>query len=206
MKFLAPLLLLALSLPAATISSSDTTALLHPGDGLAFDILTGNFGFNAARFGLPALPTEISFTFVSASVGGKVPFTAWLESPDGSVQVPFAGPLFFTPGLLSSSQYSGTVSTLSGYLHLTTAQSAAIFHTGSATILLVDGGSDITLGLLPNTLRQDLWVGLAGGPLSVGALSGAVNFETAVPEPTMLLPLLLVFALFRARRILNSEF
>src|SRR6266496_4061018 len=118
MKCLLPLLLAAVSLSAATIGDSGTSAVLQQGDGLAFDILTGNFGFNAARFGLPVYPTEISFTFISASVAENVPFSAQLESPGGSSYFPFAVPLYFAPGFLSSSQFSGNVSVLAGYLQL----------------------------------------------------------------------------------------
>jgi hypothetical protein len=108
---------------------------------------------------------------VSAPVTPDVPFSAWLESPDVSESIPFARPLFFTPGLHSSAEYSGEVSTLSGNLHLTAAESAAVFGTDSATLLLINGGDDITLGLTPNTLHNQLQVSLSGGPLSVGAFS-----------------------------------
>jgi len=204
-RLVLPVLLLAMSLPAATISDTDTTADLHSGDALTFQVLTWNFGFNAARFGLPHYPTDISFSFVTAPADGDVPFSAWIQAPDGSTALPFAGALFFAPGLLSSTQYSGEVSTLSGYLHLTSVQSNAIFSTGSAILLLVDDGSDITLGLPPNTLHNDLRVSLSGGPLSVGALSAAVNLQIGVPEPSMWVPILAVLALLSTRPTRNSE-
>lgn len=204
-RLVLPVLLLAVSLPAATIGDTDTIADLHSGDALAFQVLTWNFGFNAARFGLPRYPTDIGFSVVTAPVDGDVPFSAWIEAPDGSSALPFAGSMFFTPGLLSSTQYTGDVSTLSGYLHLTATQSNAIFGTGSAILLLVDDGGDITLGLPPNTLHNDLRVSLSGGPLSVGALAGAVNLQIGVPEPSMWVPILAALALLSTRHARNSE-
>jgi hypothetical protein len=63
MKRLAlPVLLVTLSLPAATIVDSDKTATLHQGDGLAFEIRTWNFGYNAGRLGQPRYPTDTSFS------------------------------------------------------------------------------------------------------------------------------------------------
>jgi hypothetical protein len=200
MKSLALLLWVSVSLSAATISASDTTADLQPGDTLAFDILTWNFGDNAARFGLPRYPTDVSFSLVSGPVSDEIPFTAWLVSPDCSIEIPFAGPLFFTPGLLSSSRYSGAVSTLHSYVHLSIDESDEIFQSGSAKILVVNSSSgNVMLGLPPNTLRGDLSVSLTGGPLSVGALSGPVTFQSAVPEPANFIPNLLVFGLFGIR-------
>ena len=204
-RLVLPVFLLALSLPAATVSETDSTANLHAGDALAFQVLAWNFGFNASRFGLPHYPTDINFSFVTAPVDGDVPFSAWIEAPDGSTVIPFAGTLSFIPGLLSSTQHSAEVSTLSGYLYLTAAQSNAIFGTGSAILLLIDGGGDLTVGLPPNALHDDLRVSLSGGPLSVGALSAAVNLQMGVPEPSMWVPILAVLSLLGTRCRRNSE-
>src|SRR5437899_3888386 len=112
------LLLLAVSLPAATIGDTDTSVLLHQGEGLAFEILTWNFGFNATRFGLPSYPTEISFSFVTAPVSGDLPFSALLRSSDGSAALRFPDSLYFTPRLFYSSQLYLSFSTLDAYLQL----------------------------------------------------------------------------------------
>jgi hypothetical protein len=201
MKTLALMLLFAVSLPAITISAGDTTVLLHPGDGLEFQIFTWNFSCNAARYGSPTYPTDVSFSFITAPIPLDDEFSAWLESPDGSVAIPFTGSLFFEPGFFSSSRFSGPISILSAYLHLTPAEASAVFQSGSAAILLVNDGSDITLGFPPNTLRQDLWVTLSGGPLTVGALSNAASIQPNIPEPAMVLPILLVGGLILGGRL-----
>jgi hypothetical protein len=193
MKPIALLVWFAVSTPAATIPAGETTAVLHSGDSLAFEILTSNFGYNAARFGLPRNPTDVSFTFITAPVDSQVPFSAWLQSPDGTTAVPFSGLLYFSSAWFAGSQYIGFVSTISGYLHLSQADSAGIFGSGSATLLLVDDGPEITLGLPPNSLYRDLTVTLTGGPLGVGAMSQAVRFQVAVPEPGCFLLLTLTY-------------
>ena len=200
MKLPGLLMLIVLPLGAATVSDTDTSVLLHAGDSLAFEVLTWNFGFNAARFGLPAYPTDVTFTFVSAPVPADAAVSAWLESPDGGTYVPFAGSTAFLPGLFSSSQFSGIVSTLQGYMHLSPSDSAAIFQTGAAELILVNDGPDLLLGLPPNTLRHDLSVSLTGGPLSVGAMSASVTFQQAVPEPSTLFPASLALGVFFLRR------
>jgi hypothetical protein len=199
MKLLVPILLIAASVRAGTIGNTDTTIVLHQGDSVAFQFLTWNFGVNAARFSRPVYPTDVYFTIVSAAVDSDVKFSAWLESPDGEVQAPFTGPLFFTPGLFFSSLCSGPVSTLSGYLHLDTATAVGIFSSGSAVIRLVDDGADTTLGLPPDTLQHDLRVSLGGGTLSVGALPEAAKFQANAPEPSTLVPVLALLAAGRRR-------
>ena len=58
-----------------------------------------------------------------------------------------------------------------------------------AVLILRNAGPAISLGLPPNTLRQDLFLTLAGGDgsggqLSVGALHGSVTLQESVaPEP-----------------------
>ena len=92
-------------------ATSTASILLQPGDSLAFQVMSWNFGFNAARFGLDPYSTDVSFTFVTAPIGAEASISAWLESPDSLCTAAFAGPLDFTPGLSSSSQYRGTAST-----------------------------------------------------------------------------------------------
>ena len=177
------LALVAGPLSAAAIDSSGKTATLHSGDALAFQILTSNFGVHAAHYGLSPYPTDVDFIFVTAPLADAGSMSAVLESGDGAVSVAFGGPYFFAPGLYSSGPYSGAVSILEGHLHLDDAQSAAIFGSGTATLVLTDEGGDLELGLAPNPLRRDLFVSLSSGELSVGAISGTVAAETAVPEP-----------------------
>ena len=220
MAKLAPILWVAVSMSAATLGDTATSVTLQTGDKLAFEIVTSNFGINAARLGLLADPTDVSFVFATAPVGSDVPFSAGIESSDGAVSIPFAGPLYFTPGWLSSVSYTGPVSTLSGYQHLATSDSLALFATGAATLLLVDDGPEITLGLPPDSLHNDLRVTLSGGPLTVGASSGSVALETGslrtavarfpanVPEPgtgPLFVALVVSFGYLRARNRARAD-
>jgi hypothetical protein len=200
---LLPLMMLVLPLQAATIG--DSSATLLPGDSLAFQILTWNFGFNAARYGLDPYPSDVSFTFATAASGAPARVTALLESPDGSTVVTFDGPLDFTPGFFAGSQYRGAVSTLRGFLQLSPELSADIFRTGSARLILRNDGTDLQLGLPPNTLRQDLAATLSGGPLSVGAPASAITVQTAVPEPAMLLPVIIGLVLIVLARLPKNQ-
>src|SRR4249920_3182785 len=86
------------SIGAATIDvSSDASAMVRTGDTLVFHLLTWNYAVDAAAFGLPLYPSEVSFALVSAPVGLGGEFTATLESADRGVSVAF-GDLTFGPG------------------------------------------------------------------------------------------------------------
>ena len=104
-------------------------------------------------------------------------FTATLESADRSVSVTFDS-LTLGAGYLQSSQYTGEVASIEGFLQLTPLQSEALLGAGSAIIALTNEGPDVTVGLAPFVLRHDLYASLSGGPLSVGALPGSVNLES----------------------------
>jgi len=203
MKALSWLVLGILPLHAATISSGSTAALLHTGDALVFDLFTRNFSLNAAHFGLPVSPTDVSFTFVTTPVPEGAAFSAFLATLDGSISLAFPGPLDPATGISSGSLYSGPVSVISGYLHLSTELSTDLFAAGAADLFLRNDGPDLVLGLPPYTLRQDLSLSLAGGPLSVSALPFSANLqESAAPEPaTPLLPLLPLALVLRSRRM-----
>jgi len=140
MKLLA---LMALALALHRRCSFTASILLQPGDSLAFQVMSWNFGFNAARFGLDPYSTDVSFTFVTAPIGAEASISAWLESPNSLCTAVFAGPLDFTPSLFSSSQYRGTVSTLQSHLHLAPELSADIFAGGSALLVLRNDGSGL---------------------------------------------------------------
>src|SRR5207248_227668 len=109
-------------------------------------------------------------------------FAASIGSSEGPSSIEFAGPLFFTAAYLSSSSYSGPVSALTGHLHLSGLDSSGLFHSGSVRLRLLNEGGDVEIGLPPQTLANDLFVSLSGGPLSVGALPGAVWLESASLE------------------------
>lgn len=188
MKLLASWLLLLAATPlgAGTVEASHAaTALLGPGDSLVFGIPSWNYTAQAARFGSPMNPTGVSFMLISAPSDVPALFEAELQTADGSFSLTFGTPLSFSPGYLSSSSYSGTVSTLGASFHLSAQESQRIFDGSGAELALRNLGPAVLLGLPPNTFQQDLFVSLSGGPLSVGALHGAVLQETAAaaPEP-----------------------
>ena len=163
---------------AGTIDvSSETSTVVRTGDTLVFELLTWNFGVNAAALGLPQYPTEVNFALVSAPLSTAGGFAGTLESADRAVSVAFDN-LTFGPGYFQGSGYTGEVSTLQGYLHLSPQLSEALFGGGSAVIALRSEERDTTVGLLPYLLREDLYTSLSGGPLSVGALPGSVNLES----------------------------
>jgi len=170
------------SICAATIDvSANTGATVRTGDTLVFHLLTWNYAVDAAAFGLPLYPSEVSFALVSAPVGGE--FTATLESADRGVSVAF-GDLSFGPGYFQGSGYMGDVSTLQGRLSLSPLLSEVLFSSTSSStstvIALRNQGPDVELGLAPYALRQSLYASLTGGPLSVGAAPGSVDLEGRV--------------------------
>ena len=157
--------------------SANTGTTVQTGNILTFQVISGSFSRNALAFGQSVYPTDISFALVTAPISGAGDFQAALQSADGSVSIAFGGPLTFTDGVLQSSGYSGAVSTLNGYLHLSPPLSEALF-SSSPVLTLTNDGPDVTLGLDPYTLRQELHVSLGSGPLTVGALQGSVTLES----------------------------
>ena len=173
-------ILSAPSIGAATIDvSADTSAIVRTGDTLVFHLLTWNYAVDAAAFGLPLYPSEVSFALVSAPLGVDGVFAATLESADRGVSVAF-GDLDFTPGYFQGSGYTGDVSTLQGRLSLSPLLSKVLFSSTSAVIALRNEGPEVEVGLAPYSLRQDLYASLSGGPLSVGAVTGSVDLEGRV--------------------------
>jgi hypothetical protein len=165
------------SIGAATIDvSADNSAIVRTGDALVFHLLTWNYAVDAAAFGLPLYPSEVSFALVSAPLGVGGGFAATLESADRKVSVAF-GDLTFGPGYFQGSGYKGDVSTLQGRVSLSPWQSEVLFSSTSAAIALRNQGPDVEVGLAPYGLRQSMYASLTGGPLSVGAVTGSVDLE-----------------------------
>lgn len=166
------------SLVGATIFdiTANTSVRLQTGDTLAFTVQTSSFIRSARAAGLVRYPSDFSFALFSEAVSGAGSFSASLGS------INFSGPLSFQTGSLSSSGYQGAVSTLQGYLRLSPPLSEEIFNDGSAQLLLRNDGPDITLELAPYTLKQDLFVTLGGGPLSVGGLVSAVDLQSPIRQ------------------------
>jgi hypothetical protein len=101
---------------AGTIDvSAEASAVVHTGDTLVFQLLTRNFGVNAAGLDLPRYPTGVNFDWISAPLSVTGGFDATLESADRAVSVAFDS-LSFGPGYIQSSEYTGAVSTIQGYL------------------------------------------------------------------------------------------
>jgi hypothetical protein len=157
--------------------SSETSLVVHTGDKLIFQLLTWNFGVNAVRQDLSPYPTDVNFAFVSAPLSGAAGFAASVESADGTVSVDL-GDLTFGLGNLQSSEHTGAVSVLQGHLNLSLRDSQRLFGASSILIDLLNEGPDVTVGLAPYLLRQDLFASLSGGPLSVGAVTGSVELES----------------------------
>ena len=78
-------------------ATSTASILLQPGDSLAFQVMSWNFGFNAARFGLDPYSTDVSFTFVTAPIGAEASISAWLESPNSLCTARVRRPSGFHP-------------------------------------------------------------------------------------------------------------
>ena len=162
---------------AATIDvSSDSSAIVRTGDTLVFHLLTRSYAVDAAAFGLPLYPSEVSFALVSAPREARGVFAATLESADRGVSVAF-GNLIFGSGYFQGSGFTGDVSTLQGRLSLSPLQSEVLFGSTSAVIALRNQGPDIEIGLAPYSLRQSLYASLTRGPLSVGALPESVDLD-----------------------------
>ena len=158
--------------------SSETSIVVRAGDTLIFQLLTGNFGVNAALQNQSLYPTDVNFAFVTAPLSEAAGFAASVESADGTVSVALDN-LIFGLGNLQSSGYTGTVSVLQGALHLSSLlDSAGLFSGSSVAVALLNEGPDVTVGLPPYLLRQDLFASLSGGPLSVGAITGSVELES----------------------------
>ena len=157
--------------------SSETSLVVHTGDSLIFQLLTWNFGVNAARQNLSLYPTDLNFALVSAPLSGAAGFTASVESADGTVSMALDN-LTFGLGNLQSSGYTGAVSMLQGHLNLSLPDSQQLFGASSILIDLLNEGPDVTIGLEPYLLRQDLFASLSAGPLSVGAIPGSVEQES----------------------------
>src|ERR1035441_5498330 len=157
--------------------SSETSLVVHTGDTLIFQLLTWNFGVNAARQNQSPYPTDVNFALVSAPLSGAAGFAASVESADGTVSVTLDN-LTFGLGNFQSSGYTGAVSVLQGHLSLSLQDSQRLFSASSVVIDLLNEGPDVTVGLAPYLLRQDLFASLSGGPLSVGAIPGSVELES----------------------------
>lgn len=183
----------ALILSAGTISSpllevsSDSTQLLNPQDKLFFTFSAWSYHVNAASHGLTAYPSHITFQFLSVPESGPGDFTAWLQSPDGSVVDPFSGTFVWFAGVDQSSGYTGAVSVLYGSMDLPPNLAAELFAGSSAVLVLENEGVPVDVGLPPYRLGQDLSVSLSRSGFGISAPVTDVKYQdpppAGVPEP-----------------------
>ena len=168
--------LAAFPLAAASIDvTTQTVALLHTGDTLFFTVST---------YGFVGLPTNVSFNFVSNALTAGSALQATLQSRDGSVTADFSQPYTFTAGQFQGSYYQGAVASLYGSMSLSGTLSQSLFAGSAAFLELRNLGPDVTLGLPPYTLAEDLTLSLSAGGTSRGGVSVRVQMDAvAVPEP-----------------------
>ncbi len=165
--------------------STQSSVVLHDGDSLSFTISEWSYRVDAAAFGAPSSPTQVSFSLLTAPFAGAWDLSAVLESYDGVAAAP-AGDVGPAPGYFQGSLYQGPVTTAYGSLSLSEALSSQVFAGPAALLVLTNMGGDVTLGLPPYTLLQDLQVTLSGGGFSVGGTVAAVTLDQA-PSPEMFL-------------------
>jgi hypothetical protein len=103
------------------------TALVRTGDTVSFEIFAGSYALNALGFGLPAAPSDVSFSLITSPLVNPAQFAATVTSSDASIELAFDGILGFTPSYLSSVGFQGTVSALNGHLNIASFASAELF-------------------------------------------------------------------------------
>jgi hypothetical protein len=175
-------------LKADTLNYTDATDVtLHTGEDLLFRVSIADYLNEAPYFGAPLLPTNFSFTLVTAPTSSGAQFQTGLESYSGDSTDILPGSLTFQPGTFDSSTYDGPVSTLNGSFSLSPQQSASLFADGTAFLLVEDVSGEATIGLPSYTLPNDLYGSVSGGDLSVGAWTISTFYDppppSVVPEP-----------------------
>jgi hypothetical protein len=182
----------ALGVGAGTISSppvdvsTDTAQLLNPQDKLFFTVSDWGFQVNAAARALPSYPGHITFQFISEPESGTGDFAAWLQSPDGSIMVPFPGTSEWFPGAYQSAAYTGSISVLYGSVDLSPQMAAELFHGNAAVLVLENRGGPVNVGLPPHSLGQDMSVAFSTAGFGVGGVVTDVKYQDPpppVPEP-----------------------
>jgi hypothetical protein len=127
--------------------------------------------------GISPYPASVNFTFASMPVSVAGQFTSELESTDGTASISLPDALTWCSGYAHNSVDSGPVSAIEGSVALSDLTSQAMFSNSEAELVLTYSGADVDVGIEGNTLRQDLYVSLLGGPMSIGAMVYSVSFE-----------------------------
>jgi hypothetical protein len=175
--------LAAAPLFGATIDVSGLSEVtLHPGDALSFAITALSYNAHAAKYGAPAYPAAVSFNLVSAPTGEAFSLSAEIEAGDGSASASFSE-LSNDAAYMQGVKYRGPATSIHGSLQLSPEASRAIFTGPAARLVLRNTGGDVTLGLSPYTLRQDLLVTVSGGVLQVGAVVVGASLESYDAAP-----------------------
>jgi hypothetical protein len=186
MKLCRPILAMAFAavgLHAGTMDiSSAESVLVAGGDTLSFELFTGSYSAAAQQFGLPPDAQMLRFCLVTAPIGPGEQFSATLRTGDASTTVELGDVLEFSPGFLSSAGFQGAVSTLQGQFQLDSQSSQNLLSSGPIWLDLTNLGAALTFGLSPQTFSHDLYASLSGGPLSVGAITGAVLLQHPTPN------------------------
>ena len=177
------LALLLFAAPLVSAGTIDVTSAenvqLQTGDRLSFELSSWNYSADAVAFGLPADPTDVAFALITAPFTSGM-LSATLASADASIFVALDN-LGFTSGYYSGAGYQGAVSLLRGHFSLSSSLSQDLFEGGSVHLDFENTGGGLFLGLAPLTFSQDLFVSLSSGPMSVGAMPGAVSLIQAEP-------------------------
>jgi hypothetical protein len=180
--------IVTLPLGASTIGvSGDTDIVLNTGDELLFQVSIQDYQKAASVYGAPLFPLNLSFLLVTEPTASTATFQGGIESFFNGASEAFAGDLSFQPGSFDSSTYSGDISSLASSLAFSSAESSLLFSSGAVFLYIEDLGGEITLGLPPYNLQEDLYSSLGGGPISVGGITESVGLMQGpldqVPEP-----------------------
>jgi hypothetical protein len=178
----------ALPLGASSIGvSGDSSIVLNTGDELMFQVSIQDYQNAASVYGAPLFPQSLEFQLVTELTASPATFVGGIESLSGNISEVFSADLSFQTASFDSDTYSGEVSTLASFLSFSSEESSSLFSGGSAVLYIEDLGGEVTLGLPPYNLQEDLYPSLAGGEISVGGITESVNYlegaQSQVPEP-----------------------
>lgn len=181
---------MACTLSAVTIDvSSQSFQTLQSGNTLSFLFSDSSYSRLAGQLGISPYPAQIDFLFLSTSPISSGDFTANLESLDGSASIAIPGAFEWQTSYVSFWQYAGPVSSVSGLLSLSPADSQAIFENNYAQLVLTYTGEPVTVGLGGYALPNAMFVSESGGPISgIGAMVYSATYDPPSPNVASVLP------------------
>jgi hypothetical protein len=174
-------------LTAGPINVTDQTdAAMNTDDALFFSLDTSSFAEATSNEGLPTLPGVVSFRFITGSPAPSGLWAALLETSGGSQIAVFPNFMEFETAQYLSADYSGLIGEINGSLPLSSAESRQLGDL-SVVLVLLNLGSNVTVGLPPYSIADDLTVSLSGGRVSTIAIVDGVTIADpsppGVPEP-----------------------